>query len=99
MKQVAAILNIAPRTVAFHKYGMMGELGIRTRNASNEIVDLDPSIFSTPLGTQEVTPLGMAAAYAAVAWLPEIAELRVASGRRVSSRKCSARRWYSRSAL
>jgi len=46
---------------------LAGEMGIRTRNASNEIVDLDPSIFSTPLGTQEVTPLGMAAAFAAIA--------------------------------
>ena len=46
---------------------LAGELGIRTRNASNEIVDLDPTIFSTPLGTQEVTPLGMAGAYAAIA--------------------------------
>jgi len=46
---------------------LAGEMGIRTRNANNEIVDLDPSIFSTPLGTQEVTPLGMAAAYAAIA--------------------------------
>ena len=46
---------------------MAGTLGIRTRNAGNEIVDLDPTIFSTPLGVQEVTPLGMAAAYAAIA--------------------------------
>jgi len=46
---------------------LAGELGVRTRNASNEIVDLDPSIFSTPLGTQEVTPLAMAGAYAAIA--------------------------------
>ncbi|MFP5321104.1 MAG: transglycosylase domain-containing protein, partial [Acidimicrobiia bacterium] len=46
---------------------LAGEMGVRTRNASNEIVDLDPSIFSTPLGTQEVTPLAMAAAYAAIA--------------------------------
>ncbi len=27
MKQVADILNVTPRTVAFHKYRMMGELG------------------------------------------------------------------------
>jgi penicillin-binding protein 1A len=46
---------------------LAGEMGIVTRNAANEIVPLDPSIFSTPLGTQEVTPLGMAAAYAAIA--------------------------------
>lgn len=46
---------------------LAGEMGVRTRNASNEIVDLDPSFFSTPLGTQEVTPLAMAAAYAAIA--------------------------------
>ncbi|HEU5084424.1 MAG TPA: transglycosylase domain-containing protein [Acidimicrobiales bacterium] len=46
---------------------LAGRMGIKTRNAANEIVDLDPSIFSTPLGTQEVTPLGMAAAYAAIA--------------------------------
>ncbi len=30
MKQIARILNITARTVAFHKYGMMHELGIRT---------------------------------------------------------------------
>jgi len=46
---------------------LAGRMGIKTRNAANEIVGLDPSIFSTPLGTQEVTPLGMAAAYAAIA--------------------------------
>ncbi|HEX4901702.1 MAG TPA: transglycosylase domain-containing protein [Acidimicrobiales bacterium] len=56
--QIAGIDNVTE---------LAGEMGIRTRNASNEIVDLDPSIFSTPLGTQEVTPLGMAAAYAAIA--------------------------------
>ena len=27
MKRVADILNVTPRTVAFHKYRMMGELG------------------------------------------------------------------------
>jgi DNA-binding NarL/FixJ family response regulator len=30
MKEVARILKIAPRTVAFHKYGMMREFGIKT---------------------------------------------------------------------
>ena len=30
MKQIARILKITPRTVAFHKYGMMEELGIRS---------------------------------------------------------------------
>jgi len=30
MKQVADILNIAPRTVAFHKYRIMEQLKIRT---------------------------------------------------------------------
>jgi DNA-binding NarL/FixJ family response regulator len=30
MKQIARILNITARTVAFHKYGMMRELGITT---------------------------------------------------------------------
>jgi len=30
MKQVARILNIKPRTVAFHKYGMMKQLGVKT---------------------------------------------------------------------
>jgi DNA-binding CsgD family transcriptional regulator len=28
MKQIAYALNISPRTVAFHKYAMMEELGI-----------------------------------------------------------------------
>jgi penicillin-binding protein 1A len=46
---------------------LAGEMGVMTRNATNEIVPLDGSIFSTPLGTQEVTPLAMAAAYAAIA--------------------------------
>ncbi len=30
MKEIARILKITARTVAFHKYGMMAELGIRT---------------------------------------------------------------------
>jgi DNA-binding NarL/FixJ family response regulator len=30
MKQVARVLKVTPRTVAFHKYGMMHELGLRT---------------------------------------------------------------------
>jgi DNA-binding NarL/FixJ family response regulator len=30
MKEIARILNIAARTVAFHKYGMMHQLGIET---------------------------------------------------------------------
>jgi DNA-binding NarL/FixJ family response regulator len=30
MKEIARILKITPRTVAFHKYSMMQELGIRT---------------------------------------------------------------------
>ena len=30
MKEVAAILNLTPRTVAFHKYGMMNQLKLKT---------------------------------------------------------------------
>jgi DNA-binding NarL/FixJ family response regulator len=30
MKQVARALKVTPRTVAFHKYGMMEQLGVRT---------------------------------------------------------------------
>ena len=30
MKQVAAVLNVTPRTVAFHKYKMMEQLNIRS---------------------------------------------------------------------
>jgi DNA-binding NarL/FixJ family response regulator len=30
MKQVARRLNLSPRTVAYHKYGMMEDLGLRT---------------------------------------------------------------------
>ena len=30
MKQVAAVLNVTPRTVAFHKYRMMEQLNIRS---------------------------------------------------------------------
>ncbi len=30
MKEVAALLNVAPRTVAFHKYRMMEQLKIKT---------------------------------------------------------------------
>ncbi len=56
--QIAGIDNVTE---------LANDLGVRTRNASNEIVDLDPTFFSTPLGTQEVTPLAMAAAYAAIA--------------------------------
>ncbi len=56
--QIAGIDNVVE---------LAGDLGLKTRNAQNEIVDLDPSIFSTPLGTQGVTPIGMAAGYAAIA--------------------------------
>jgi DNA-binding CsgD family transcriptional regulator len=30
MKEIARLLNITPRTVAFHKYGMMEFLGVKT---------------------------------------------------------------------
>jgi DNA-binding NarL/FixJ family response regulator len=30
MKQVAAVLNVTPRTIAFHKYQMMGHLKVKT---------------------------------------------------------------------
>ena len=30
MKQVAALLNVTPRTVAFHRYRMMEQLNIRS---------------------------------------------------------------------
>ena len=30
MKEIAAILSVSPRTVAFHKYRMMDELRLRT---------------------------------------------------------------------
>ncbi len=30
MKEIARILKITPRTVAFHKYSMMEELGVRS---------------------------------------------------------------------
>ena len=46
--QIAGIDNVVE---------LAGELGLQTRNAQGEVVDLDPSIFSTPLGTQGVTPL------------------------------------------
>jgi DNA-binding NarL/FixJ family response regulator len=29
MKQVGRLLNVSPRTVAYHKYGKMEELGLR----------------------------------------------------------------------
>ena len=37
MKQAAAVLNVAPRTVAFHKYRIMKRLGL-TSNA--ELIQL-----------------------------------------------------------
>jgi DNA-binding CsgD family transcriptional regulator len=30
MKEVAAVLNVTPRTVAFHKYEMMQQLNIKS---------------------------------------------------------------------
>jgi DNA-binding CsgD family transcriptional regulator len=30
MKEAADMLNVTPRTIAFHKYKMMEQLGIRT---------------------------------------------------------------------
>ena len=56
--QIAGIDNVVE---------LAGQLGLKTRNAAGEVTDLDPTIFSTPLGTQGVTPLAMAGAYAAIA--------------------------------
>lgn len=56
--QIAGIDNVVE---------LAGELGLQTRNDQGEIVALDPAIASTPLGTQGVTPLAMAGAYAAIA--------------------------------
>ncbi|MGK2928145.1 MAG: transglycosylase domain-containing protein [Acidimicrobiales bacterium] len=56
--QIAGIDNVVE---------LAGELGLQTRDAAGQIVDLDPAIASTPLGTQGVTPLAMAGAYAAIA--------------------------------
>ncbi len=33
MKEVAALLSVAPRTVAFHKYRLMDALGLKTNAA------------------------------------------------------------------
>ena len=33
MKQAAAILNVSPRTIAFHKYRMMEHLGVQSTAA------------------------------------------------------------------
>jgi DNA-binding CsgD family transcriptional regulator len=30
MKEIASVLNISPRTVAFHKYEMMEQLKVKT---------------------------------------------------------------------
>lgn len=30
MKEAAGMLGVTPRTIAFHKYGMMDQLGIKT---------------------------------------------------------------------
>ena len=54
MKQIAAALNITPRTVAFHKYAMMDELQIRT-NA--ELIQFAlTSVVSPP--ERSVLPIG-----------------------------------------
>jgi DNA-binding NarL/FixJ family response regulator len=44
MKEAADILNVTPRTIAFHKYGMMKELGIKT-NAELIRVGIKKSIL------------------------------------------------------
>lgn len=43
------------------------DLGLLTRNSAGEVVALDDTIFSTPLGVQGVTPLAMSGAFAAIA--------------------------------
>jgi DNA-binding NarL/FixJ family response regulator len=55
MKEAAAILRVAPRTVAFHKYGVMQDLGLKT-NAElihfairSRIVVGNPSSSELPL--------------------------------------------------
>ena len=46
MKEVAAILSVAPRTVAFHKYRMMAELGLKTNAALIQFA-INNNILST----------------------------------------------------
>lgn len=47
---------------------LAGELGVLTKDpATGDVAEIDPTIFSTPLGAQVVTPLSMAAAYATIA--------------------------------
>ena len=41
VKQIARVLNIKPRTVAFHKYGMMRQLGVCVEDG----ISLFPSEF------------------------------------------------------
>lgn len=45
MKQVANVLNIAPRTVAFHKYSMMEQLNI---TSSAELISYAHTIYHQP---------------------------------------------------
>lgn len=45
MKEIARVLKITPRTVAFHKYSMMEQLGVRS---SAELVPYATRQCTTP---------------------------------------------------
>jgi DNA-binding CsgD family transcriptional regulator len=53
MKEAAAILKVTPRTIAFHKYSIMEQLGIRT---TAELVR-----YAVQLGMVGQTPMSPAA--------------------------------------
>jgi len=52
MKEVAAILNITPRTVAFHKYKMMGQLQLKTNAELFQFAIRQHLISIDPVPTQ-----------------------------------------------
>lgn len=52
MKEVAAILNITPRTVAFHKYKMMGQLQLKTNAELIQFAIKQHLISVDPVPTQ-----------------------------------------------
>ena len=55
MKQAAEVLNVTPRTVAFHKYRMMDELRLKT-NAELIQFAIKQRIVSVPPDLRESGP-------------------------------------------
>ena len=56
MKEVADILKVTPRTVAFHKYTIMGELGLKTTAELVQYAVQHAMVAAKPMGRPSARP-------------------------------------------